>query len=286
MKRVLITGKNSYIGTKVEKYLEGYGYQVDTLDMVCDDWENFDFNGYTTVVHVAGIAHQNNVPDELYDNVNHHLAVKVASVASEAGVDQFVFLSSGAVFSQNDKKHRVIVVDEKTDLVPLTPYGISKLKAEEGILGINSKMKIAIIRPPMVYGPGAKGNYNLISKLAKSIIFVPKVNNKRSMIFIDNLSALIELIIRNSSSGIFMPQNKEYVNTSELIYQIAKVNNKKVYLFRGFEWAVILAGRFSSKINKAFGTFIYKHPDAEYFNGAYQIVDFKESIFLTENVVK
>ena len=72
---------------------------INELDMLGENWKKFDFSGYDSVYHVAGIAHRNDAPDELYEKVNHILAVEVAKKASDAGVKQFVFMSSGAVCS-------------------------------------------------------------------------------------------------------------------------------------------------------------------------------------------
>ena len=105
MKRVLITGKGSYIGSKVRDWLEANPdkYEVEELDMMSPNWKDFDFSGFDTIYHVAGIAHRNDVPDSLYEQVNHLLAVKVAEKAEKAAARQFIFMSSGAVYSQNDR---------------------------------------------------------------------------------------------------------------------------------------------------------------------------------------
>lgn len=284
MKRILITGKESYIGTKVEEWLNRFHekYKVDTLEMRNDSWKDYDFHGYDVVYHVAGIAHRKKVSTELYEQVNHILVLEVANKASAAGVGQFIFMSSGAVYSQSDKKHRRIIVDEKSQLAPSTAYGISKMKAEWDLIHFNTKMKIAIIRPPMVYGPGAKGNYNSLSKCAKKLFFFPKIANKRSMIYTDNLCEFIKLLIDYQAEGIFLPQNREYVNTSELVKLIAEYSGKNIALITAFNGVLLIGSYLIDVINKVFGDFYYKKQ--EYFENRYQIVDFETSIQMIEKV--
>ena len=282
MKHVLITGKGSYIGTKVEECLKQYPtqYKVDVIDMIGDGWKSCDFQGYDSIYHVAGIAHRNDVPDDLYEEVNHRLAVDVAIKAEKAGVKQFIFMSSGAVFSQSDKKHPRLVVDDKTKPEPITAYGRSKLAAEEDILSIQTGMKIAIIRPPMVYGPGAKGNYIRLATIAKKAPIFPKIENKRSMIFIDNLCEFVRKLIDSCESGLYLPQNKEYVAVSELVQYIGACHGQKIHLTKALNWLVYIGGHFVNAVNKVFGDFYYKKID--YFNNAYQVIDFEESIRITE----
>lgn len=284
MKRVLITGKGSYIGTKVKEWLEKYPdkYQVEELDLLDKSWREFDFSKYDVLYHVAGIVHRKNVPDSLYEEVNYKLAVEVAMIAQVSGVSQFIFMSSGAVYSQNDRYHRSIIVDEASDTIPVTSYGISKKRAEEDLFSFSNKgMKIAILRPPLVYGPGAKGNYEKLRRIALKTKFFPYINNKRSMIYIDNLCEFIRLLIDSGDKGIFLPQNKEYVNTSKLVMKIRESHGLKTYLIKGFEWPIYLIGKVYDPVNKAFGTFYYRKNN-DYYQGKYQIVRFADSIRKTE----
>ncbi len=289
MKKILITGANSYIGTSVENWLSKWPdrYVIDTVDMVGTDWEGRNFCGYDVIFHVAGIAHRNDAPDTLYEEVNHQLAVKVAEKAATEGVGQFILMSSGNVFSQSDRKHRSIVVNEESELHPLTAYGISKMRAEQDISKViektNSKMKLVYLRPPFVYGPGAKGNYNPLAKFAKMTPICPDIKNQRSMIYIDNLCEFIRLVVDNESSGLFLPQNKEIVSTTYMIKLIAQCHGKKIWYTGLFNWAVYIASLFIDKINKVFGTSYYE--SKEYFDGRYQIVDFESSIKKSEGIV-
>jgi nucleoside-diphosphate-sugar epimerase len=170
MKRVLITGKNSYIGTSVENWLlkTPDQYHVDTLDVKDPSWKDFDFSSYDVVFHVAGIAHVSRKKSmkDLYYKVNRDLAIEVAKHSKVSGVKQFIFMSSIIVYGDSKASKRVIT--KETIPTPTNFYGDSKLQAENGIRPLESdSFKVVILRPPMIYGPGSKGNYSKLSKLAK-----------------------------------------------------------------------------------------------------------------------
>lgn len=264
MKKILITGANSYIGTSFEKYINtnfSDEYTVDTVDMIGEGWKEKDFSSYDAVFHVAGIAHQKESAknEHIYYEVNRDLAIETAKKSIEDGVNQFVFLSSMSVYGLNDG-----VITEKTLPNPKTNYGKSKFEAENSLRELsNKKMKIAILRPPMVYGKNCKGNYQQLRKIALHFPFFPKVNNIRSMIYIENLCEFVRIIIDNKRSGIFFPQNPEYCNTSELVRIIAEEHKKKVWFINGMNQLLKLVGHFIIPINKAFGTLIYEIPDGE-----------------------
>ena len=162
MKKILITGANSYIGTSFEKWnIENkQSYTVDTLDMKSDVWQNYDFRGYDVVFHVAGIAHADvgNATEELkalYYKVNTDLTTACVKKAKADGVGQFIFMSSMIVYGASGKlgKSRRITADSQPD--PENFYGDSKLKAEEGIQVLTDEpFTVLILRPPMIYGEG------------------------------------------------------------------------------------------------------------------------------------
>lgn len=280
MKKVLITGANSYIGTSFEKWLEQSenDYHVDTLDMIDPKWREFDFSRYDSIFHVAAIVHKNErkMDPTLYDKVNRDLPMDLASIAKKAGVKQFIFLSSMSVYGNTHK-----VITKETVEAPSTYYGKSKLAAEEALKTLQSEtFNLLIIRPPMVYGPEATGNYTRLSKLSKITPLFPKVDNKRSMVFIDTLSEFIRKAIDLSLAGTFFPQNKEYVNTSYLVETIRSVNKKKTVNIPIFKF-IINRFLFISPINKLFSDLVYDKTMSTY-NFDYQFVDFKESIKKSE----
>lgn len=281
MKKILITGANSYIGTNVESWLLKNNYSVSTLDMHNKQWKNQDFSQYDAIFHVAGIAHASKDPSkkDLYYSVNRDLAFEVAQKAKESGVKQFIFMSSILVYGDSSSRDRVIT--SETIPTPTDFYGKSKLQAEILLEQLKDKhFKIAIIRPPMIYGKNSKGNYPKLSKLAQTTFIFPKMKNERSMLHIDNLCEFIRCIISYELDGIYFPQNKEYVCTSELVKEIANVHNRALYLTSLFNF--VLKRLFKlDVIKKLFGNLTYHKEISEYeFN--YRVVNFKESIFLTE----
>ena len=225
MIKVLVTGKNSYIGTSFEKWLlkEPGKYKVDTVDMRTGEWVDKDFSLYDVIFHVAGIAHVSSDPklESLYYKVNRDMAVETAKKANAEGVKQFIFMSSIIVYGDAGRK----IIDRHTRPAPSNFYGQSKLQAEEGIRCLGSdEFKIVVLRPPMIYGSGSKGNYPRLAKLAQTIPAFPDVDNIRSMLYIDNLCEFVKIMIDQEESGLFFPQNAEYIKTSEMVRLIAEVH--------------------------------------------------------------
>jgi len=262
MKKILITGANSYIGTSFEKYLkENYPdeYIVDTVDMIDGSWREKSFAGYDSVFHVAGIAHQKETKKNahLYYEVNRDLAVETAKKAKSEGVKQFIFLSSMSVYGMDTG-----VITKETKPNPKSNYGKSKWQVEQEIAPLDSEdFKVCILRPPMVYGKGCKGNYQLLLKIAKLLPMLPTYNNQRSMIFIDRLSRYVKQYIDMNSSGVYCPQNAAYVCTCEMMTQIRKELGKPTCRARILNPFVKLLVKCTAKGKKAFGNLIYKDFD-------------------------
>lgn len=285
MKRILITGQNSYVGNKFEDwvYKNPYHYVISKISVRDDLWKEKPFNEYDVVFHVAGIAHVSTKSklEEKYFKINRDLTLEIAKKAKKDGVKQFVFMSSIIVYGDSSSNKKVI--DKDTVPLPSNFYGISKLQAEEGLKSLESDdFKVVVLRPPMIYGKGSKGNYPRLVKAAKKIPLFPKIDNERSMLHIDNLCEFVKVIIDNEESGIFFPQNKEYVNTSEMVRLIAETQGKKVKLVKIFNPIIKMLGFKIKFINKVFGNLVYDKLMSNY-KVNYQIRDFHESIKLTEN---
>lgn len=281
MRRILITGAGSYIGTSFEQWMKQYeGYEIDTVDMENDTWREYDFSGYDTVFHVAGLAHADPRPEmrELYYKVNTDLAVETAKHAKENHVKQFIFMSSIIVYGSNNT-----YIDVNTMPAPKNFYGDSKLQADIRLHELQDEnFNVVSIRPPMIYGKGSKGNYPRLAALAKKTPFFPKVNNQRSMLHIDNLCEFVKLMIDNGEHGIFCPQNNEYVSTSELVRMVAEVNGNKVIFLPGFGLILKALVNKVTIFNKLFGNLVYDKSMSEYNGWAYCINNFEESIKRTE----
>lgn len=289
MKRILITGANSYVGVSVEQYLSRWPqhYQVDTMDMIDGTWREASFGGYDAVFHVAGIVHNKKTKDdpnqaELYHRVNTQLAVETARKAKNEGVKQFIFMSTTGVYGLTAPVGREIMITKQTPLNPVDNYGISKAKAEEGLRELaDEQFRLAILRPPMIYGKGCKGNYVTLAKLANKLPFFPKVENRRSMLYIENLAEFVRLILEDEAEGVFCPQDREYISTCQMVELIARANGRSIHMIPGVSWALKLLGNVTSLVDKAFGSLCYDRELSAYPKD-YWVKNLQEAILETE----
>ena len=288
-KKILITGSGSYVGTSVEAWLRQWPeyYQVDTLDMRTQTWRTHDFSAYDVVYHVAGIAHADvgQVTEEekkQYYRVNTDLAVETAEKAKKEGVQQFLFMSSMIVYSGCKEKK----ITKNTIPKPLNFYGDSKWQADQKIQALaDERFKVVVLRSPMIYGKGSKGNYPQLAKLAGKLPLFPIVHNQRSMLYIENLAQFVKRMIDNEETGVFFPQNEQYINTSDLVQMIAVVKGHRLVMVPATGWIIRLMKKIPGKIGiltgKAFGDSVYDMQMSEY-KEEYRVCDWKESVRRTE----
>ena len=275
MKRVLITGANSYVGTNVEKWLKKTPneFEVDTVSTFDNEWKKADFSKYDVVFHVAGIAHVDakKKMEPLYRKVNTGLTLEVARWAKEHGVKQFIFMSSGIVFKES-KSLKANIVTPETEPNPNGFYGDSKLQAEIGLNELaDNSFKVAILRPPMIYGPNCKGNFMRLAKLGTITPIFPAFHNKRSMLYIDNLAEFVKQIIIREKNGIYYPQNKELADTVEIVKAFADQSNHKIHIWKWLNIFVYIGSPFINSLNKMFADFYYV-PEMSKYDFNYQIV--------------
>lgn len=294
MKKVLITGANSYIGVSFEEYAKKhYGSElaVDTVDMIDGSWREKDFSGYDVVYHVAGLAHADvgkvdAATKAKYYAVNTDLAIETCKKAKDEGVKQFVFMSSAIVYGDSAPYGKKCRITKNTKPHPSNFYGDSKWKADKGVRKLGDEnFTVTVLRPPMIYGKGSKGNYPTLAKMAKKLPIFPNVQNERSMLYIENLCEFLAQVMIRGEGGIFWPQNKEYTRTSDMVRMIAEVSGHKIGVSKAWNWVVGLASKIPGKprglANKAFGNMSYDQAMSK-CNFEYQIVDLKESIKRTE----
>ena len=280
MKKILITGAGSYVGTSVERYLNSFQglYQVDTLDMKKSDWQSCDFSQYEVVFHVAGIAHvsKDKKLDELYFKVNRDLAIETAEKAKNEKVKQFIFMSSGIIYGIDEPVGKKVMIDESTKLKPRNAYGKSKQEADLYIQGLSSDEFHALcLRTPMVYGKNCKGNFQLLKKYANQLFVLPKITNYRSMIHIENLASCVKYCIDHNCCGVFYPSNREYVSTNSIISTIRKLNGKKTYYSSVLGFLVKKLSKRIALIRKIYGDLAYSE---KMLTDDYIINDFEVSI--------
>ncbi|MFD1173220.1 NAD-dependent epimerase/dehydratase family protein [Oceanobacillus picturae] len=283
MKKILITGKNSYVGNSFAEWVSKYPeeYEVDKISLRDSSWKEKDFSCYDVVLHVAGIAHQKETKKNAksYYVINRDLAVEVAKKAKNSGVGQFIFLSTMSVYGLDSGE-----IELDTPLEPKSNYGKSKLEAENTINKLtDGTFKVVVLRPPMIYGKGCKGNYQRLAMIARMSPIFPNIKNKRSMIYVDNLSEITRLIIKDKEQGLFFPQNQEFVRTSEMVRLISLyANNKNIAVNRLLN-PVIRPFKKLNLIKKVFGDLVYGQEISKYRTD-YQLFELEESIQQTERM--
>ena len=261
MKKILITGANSYVGTSFEKWLSQWPdkYHVDTIDMIDGSWREKSFAGYDAVFHVAGIAHVSADPSkkDLYYKINRDLAIETAQKAKSDGAKQFIFMSSMIIYGADEPVGKEKIITKDTKPAPSDFYGDSKLQADLAIQQLaGENFAVSIMRPPVIYGPGCKGNFPKLLKLAKNALIFPDIDNRRSMIYIDNFCECVRQIIDETKSGIYFPQNEEYVSTKDVIVKARKLNGHGTLILPCPQFIInLLSG--NTTFNKAFGSKIY-----------------------------
>lgn len=294
-KKVLITGAHSYIGESFEAYAKAYytdNFQIETIDMIDGSWRDEDFSAYDAVLHVAGIAHADigNVSEETkkkYYAVNTDLAIEVAKKAKNEGVKQFVFMSSMIIYGDSVRFGERRVITRNTPPAPANFYGDSKWQADKGIRALaDENFNVAVLRPPMIYGKGSKGNYPTLANLARKLPVFPDIDNERSMLYIENLCEFLCKIMLVGAGGVFIPQNGEYTKTADMVKEIAEVRGRNIRKLKILNPVVYVAskipGKISGMVNKAFGNMIYDQDLSVYPGLDYRVVGLKASISRTE----
>lgn len=279
--KILITGANSFVGSSVERWLlrEPEKYEIDTVDTVGDNWRKADLSLYDAVFHVAGLAHVDPKPEmaPLYYKVNCELALEIARAAREAGVGQFIFMSSMIVFHAS-KSLKGTAITKYTEPAPNDFYGDSKLRAEIGLRKLETPdFKVAVLRPCMIYGPGNKGNFPRLARLAARTPVFPAWHNRRSMLYIDNLSEFVRQALDRRLSGTFHLQNREYADTVELVRALGRQANHSIFISRLFNPLVRVAAPFLKPVSKMFADQYYDRSLTDY-PFEYQLVSLEESL--------
>ncbi|MBA4310816.1 MAG: NAD-dependent epimerase [Chlorobiaceae bacterium] len=277
MKKVLITGENSYIGLSFIEWVKNNhlkNYSVDTISLRDRTWETKDFSTYDTVIHLAAIVHSPLTPSSLYYEVNRDLTVELAKKVKEQGVKHFIFFSSLSVYGLRNGE-----INQFTKPLPLDDYGKSKFEAEQELTELETQtFKLSIVRPPIVYGPRCPGNFSRLLRLFYYLPILPKLNNKRSMIFIDNLSDFLHVMIQHQITGTYIPQNEKYVSTISIFREFRKSKGKITILTPLLLPSSLI--KKNSILNKLFSDLtVDKNMSA--LPTTYQKVSFEESIIIS-----
>lgn len=280
MKKILITGAGSYIGTKVQHWLEQSPdmFEVEAIDTIDNHWKQADFSKYDVVYNVAGIAHVKAAKGEgpLYYAINKDMVIEIAKAAKAAGVKQFIHMSSMIVYKEV-KTLEGKQIHKDTQPAPNGFYGDSKLQGELGIQALaDDSFKVCVMRPPMIYGPGCRGNFPRLVWLATKTPIFPAWHNKRSMLYIDNLCEFVKQLIINEVDGVVYPQNAEYADTVEIIRYYAKANGKNVWITKLFNPLIWMLGDHVRALGKMFSNSTYDMEMSKYpFD--YHVVSLEDS---------
>ena len=282
MRKILITGANSYTGNALREYLSSWPgkYNVSSISLRGDSWKSENFVAFDSVIHTAGLAHDSarTSDKEAYFRVNSQLAFDAAKKAMNDGAGQFVFMSSSIVYGASAAIGHEKIITRATPVSPESYYGESKVKAEEMLRTLDGdKFRVCILRCPMIYGRKCRGNYPVLSKIARKLPFFPKIKNTRSMLYVKNFAEFVRLMTENNERGIFWPQNGEYSNTSEIVKMIAESHGKNIALIPGCEIPLRVMAKFSGLVNKAFGSLAYDMSLSDYREN-YRLYDLRRSI--------
>lgn len=258
-KHILITGSSGYVGSHLADNLEQLGNKVSRLNLKNTLWKELDFKQYDAIIHTAALVHNNDPNAQLaeYFRVNMHLTFNLAMEAKKCGVKHFVFMSTMAVFGEDGKIGEMVELTNPTNLKPVTNYGISKAKAEAKIREIaDDNFKVAIIRPPMIYGVGSPGNFTKLIKVAKRLPIIPNLSNARSALYIKHLEQFVNEIIKHEMTGIYHPKDKFEFNTTKVVTEIRKNEHKNTFLLPIPKAMYPILNKFRV-ISKIYGNLVY-----------------------------
>ena len=281
--KVLIVGKNSYIAQRTGAWFlkKPVPAEVEYISVRDDGWKQFDLTGFDAVIYTAAIVHRRDgVPEETYDAVNAQQPFAFAKAAKAAGVRQFVFLSTMAVYGQGKKLPAGNVLDGHTPLEPDSFYGGSKLKGERLIQSLaDETFRVSIIRPANVYGKGCKGGYiSGFAKITAALPVLPRAfeESRQGMLFVDNLAELCWLAVHSGCSGVYPAQDRTPVSAYDIMRAMADCICPKKKALRGEAALKLIQG--NVLVTKLFGGISYAEDYAKCPLGDYQLVEFREAI--------
>lgn len=269
MKKILILGANSYIGTSFENYIkENYPeeYEIRRTSLRGTAWQQEDWSGYDSILNVTGKAHADittltEEQKQEYYTVNCDLAVEAAKKAIADGAGQYIYLSSIIVYGDSSNSRKPVRITADTRPNPSNFYGDSKWQAEQRLQEVFAAKKdtrLAILRLPMIYGKGCKGNYKTLIKLAEKLPIFPTFPNERSVLRIEHLAEYLRILSEEDGEGLFWPQDEEYRSTPDMVFELAQIAGRHITPAAWLNPFVRLAFYFPGKpgklARKAFGT--------------------------------
>lgn len=259
--KVLLTGASGFVGGTFQRVYKDT-FEIEALNLRTFTTSH-NFNDVDCVLHCAALVHQmQGAPEQEYFDVNFELTKKLALAAKESGVKHFVFISTAHVFGDSGHLYNHSErLNETSSCHPFDAYGKSKIAAELFLQSIQDKnFIVSIIRPPMVYGKGAKGNILSLSKLVKALPIIPLgyTKNRRSLVFVGNLCQHIALVIEKKASGIFLPQDPMPLSIQGIVENLARAQEHKVLIIPIPSFVSALLFKLIPKISlRLFGTLAF-----------------------------
>lgn len=280
--KILVIGKNGYVSTCFQTYMKKFpDIEVEAISARDGVWKEKDFRGYDAIFNATGLAHNDarKGTDEEFIALNVSLPLELAKKAKEESVPVFIHMSSMIVYGDMSPIAPYTFIDKTTVPKPENIYGRSKLMGEKEILKLNdNSFHVAVIRSSLVYGETAVDNFLKLTDYAVKLPLFPDVVNYRSMIYADNLCELIKLIAENKGSGLYYPQQGQYICTSQLFKDIGQAAGHKVKLTKVFNPILRVLSTRIGLIRKVFGSEAYEMEISNHFGGAYRLVDYYESV--------
>ena len=280
--KILVVGKKEFISTSFQTYMKKYPeIHVDAISARGDKWKEYDFSGYDAVYNTTGLAHDDarKGTDAQFMALNRDLPEALAKKAKEQKVKTFINMSSMIVYGDMSELGSNVRITSETIPRPAGIYGESKLAGEKVLEKLaDENFHIAIIRSPLVYSEKAVDNFLKLTKYAKKGIIFPKIENRRSMIYADNLCELVRLIAVNNGAGIYYPQQDEYICTSKLVKDIASASGHKMILTKLFNPMLFALSKKRMFVRKVFGSLAYDKKTSNCFDGEYRVVNYNKSI--------
>lgn len=232
---MLVTGSTGFVGSH---FLSNYknDYEILTVDLRSTPPDQINLIDVDCILHLAACVHHMHViPDENYFTINTKLTENLAKHAKKNNVKHFIFMSTAHVYGDVGSFNHTLSYNELTPCNPLHAYAQSKYQAEQILQKLaDINFQVSILRPPMIYGHNAKGNLISLARLVSRFSILPFgfSENKRSIVYVENLAYFIHLVAQKHKAGIFLPQDQKPLSILEIVQNLATVQNKKVYLFR------------------------------------------------------
>lgn len=274
---LLVNGTSGFVGTNILTGLREK-YNVSTVSLRKVKPKDVNLTGIDCILHLSGKAHSmKEIDPKIYYDINTVHAMDFAQNAKESGVKHFIYISSVKVYGESSESY----FNEDSICNPTDDYGKSKLKAEQELKTLESEnFTISIIRPPLIYGKGVKGNLKKLHSLISRFRFLPfaKIANQRSMVNVQNLRALIECIIDKKAQGIFIAGDQKPYSTSELVNEIIKVSKSNCRNIKIPFLATIIKSVRPKMYMRLFESYIVDNSKTN------EILDFKPPYSLTEGI--